>query len=66
LNNPNICQIYDVGPNYLVMEFIDGSELKGPMPVERAIPLASQILDALDAPTGKPSFIAISNPPTFW
>jgi eukaryotic-like serine/threonine-protein kinase len=49
LNNPNICQIYDVGPNYLVMEFIDGSELKGPMPVERAIPLASQILDALDA-----------------
>src|SRR6266704_5328343 len=24
LNHPNICQIYDVGPNYLVMEFIDG------------------------------------------
>jgi eukaryotic-like serine/threonine-protein kinase len=24
LNHPNICQIYDVGPNYLVMEFIEG------------------------------------------
>ena len=23
LNHPNICQLYDVGPNYLVMEFID-------------------------------------------
>ena len=25
LNHPNICQIYDVGPNYLVMEFIEGT-----------------------------------------
>ena len=25
LNHPNICQIYDVGPNYLVMEYIDGA-----------------------------------------
>jgi serine/threonine protein kinase len=24
LNHPNICQIYDVGPNYLVMELVDG------------------------------------------
>ena len=22
LNHPNICQVYDVGPNYLVMELI--------------------------------------------
>jgi len=28
-NHPNICQIYDVGPNYIVMEFIDGVSLKG-------------------------------------
>ncbi len=30
LNHPNICQIYDVGPNYLVMEFIEGSPLAPP------------------------------------
>jgi len=24
LNHPNICQLYDVGPNYLVMEFVEG------------------------------------------
>src|SRR4030088_1101795 len=30
LNHSNICQIYDVGPNYLVMEYIEGTPLKGP------------------------------------
>jgi serine/threonine protein kinase len=30
LNHPNICTLYDVGPNYLVMEYIDGQPLKGP------------------------------------
>jgi serine/threonine-protein kinase len=49
LNHPRICQLYDVGPNYLVMEFIDGTELKGPMPVGLAVEYAGQILDALDA-----------------
>jgi eukaryotic-like serine/threonine-protein kinase len=24
LNHPNICQLYDVGPDFLVMEFVDG------------------------------------------
>src|SRR5919108_4049299 len=27
LNHPNICQLYDVGPNYLVMEFVDGAPI---------------------------------------
>jgi len=49
LNHPNICQLSDVGPNYLVMELIDGVPLKGPLPLERAIDYARQILDALDA-----------------
>src|SRR6202167_3873167 len=48
-NHPNICQIYDVGPNYLVMELIDGVPLKGPLPVEKAVSYAGLILDALDA-----------------
>ena len=49
LNHPHICQLYDVGPNYLVMEFVDGSPLKGPLPIERTVEYAAQILDALDA-----------------
>src|ERR1700730_2680301 len=49
LNHPHICQLYDVGPNYLVMEFIEGAPLKGPLPLEKATEYAGQILDALDA-----------------
>ena len=49
LNHPNICQIYDVGPKYLVMELVDGVPLRGPVPEDRALAYAGQILDALDA-----------------
>src|SRR5258708_8568585 len=40
LSHSNICPLYDVGPNYLVMELIDGVPLKGPMPVEKAVEYA--------------------------
>src|ERR1700680_1762857 len=49
LNHPNICQIYDVGPNYLVMELVEGAPLKGPLSLEKAVEYSGQILDALDA-----------------
>ena len=49
LNHPNICTLFDVGPNYLVMEFVEGQELRGPLPVAKAIDLACKILDGLDA-----------------
>src|ERR1700687_420728 len=49
LNHPNICQLYDVGPNYLVMEYIEGPALKGPLPLDQALKYAAQICDALDA-----------------
>src|SRR5438445_10822002 len=49
LNHPHICQLYDVGPNYLVMEFVEGAPLQGPLPPEKAVEYAGQILDALDA-----------------
>ena len=49
LNHPNICTLYDVGPNYLVMEYIEGEAPKGPMPLEEALRIAAQIRDALDA-----------------
>jgi eukaryotic-like serine/threonine-protein kinase len=49
LNHANICQIYDVGPNYLVMELIEGESPQGPMPVEQVERIALQIADALEA-----------------
>ena len=49
LNHPNICTIHDIGPDYLVMEYAEGPSLKGPLPVEQAIPLALQIATALEA-----------------
>jgi serine/threonine protein kinase len=49
LNHPHICQLHDVGPNYLVMEYVEGEPLKGPLPVEKAVEYGGQILDALDA-----------------
>src|SRR6266852_6639262 len=49
LNHSNICTLYDVGPNYLVMEYIEGTPLKGPLPVDQALKYAAQICDALDA-----------------
>jgi serine/threonine protein kinase len=49
LNHPNICTLHDVGPNYLVMEYVEGTQLKGPLPVEKAVEYAGQILDALEA-----------------
>src|SRR6266581_1898215 len=54
LNHPNICTLYDVGPNYLVMELIEGPTLaerikKGPVPLEESLTIGSQIAAALDA-----------------
>ena len=49
LNHPNICQLYDVGPNYLVMEYVEGAPLKGPLPLDQTLKYAVQICDALDA-----------------
>jgi len=49
LNHPNICHIYDVGTNYLVMELIEGESPKGPMPLDEAMRIAAQIAQALEA-----------------
>ena len=53
LNHPNICTLYDVGQHdgsgYLVMEFIEGKPIAGPLPVEQAIAYGVQICEALHA-----------------
>src|SRR5215470_14374826 len=54
LNHPNICHLYDVGPNYLVMELVEGPTLaerikQDPIPLEEALPIGRKIADALEA-----------------
>jgi eukaryotic-like serine/threonine-protein kinase len=58
LNHPNICTLYDVGPNYLVMEFVEGELLskmieRGPLALDKALAYAVQIVDALAAAPAK-------------
>jgi eukaryotic-like serine/threonine-protein kinase len=49
INHHHVCSLYDVGPDYLVMEYVEGEWLHGPVPIALALELAEQILDALDA-----------------
>jgi Tol biopolymer transport system component len=57
LNHPHICTLYDVGreadTDFLVMERLEGETLasrlvRGPLPVDEALRVATQIADALD------------------
>jgi eukaryotic-like serine/threonine-protein kinase len=53
LNHPNISTLYDIGPNYLVMELVEGPTLadrikQGALTLEEASAIARQIADALD------------------
>ena len=49
LNHPNICHLYDVGPNYLVMELVEGENLRGPLPLDETLKIAEQLASALEA-----------------
>src|SRR6185369_16616982 len=51
---PNVCTLYDVGSNYLVMELVEGPTLAdriavGAIPLDESLKLAAQIADALSA-----------------
>ncbi len=53
LNHPHICTLHDVGPDYLVMELVEGPTLAariadGPIPIEEALVIARQIAEALE------------------
>ena len=53
LNHPNICQLYAVGSDYLVMELVEGPTLserirQGPVPLDEALKIARQIAEALE------------------
>ncbi len=52
LNHPHICTLYDVGPDYLVMEFCEGETLatrvsRGMLPLAETLRYGAQIADAL-------------------
>src|SRR5215472_17900619 len=49
LQHPHICTLYDVGPNYLVMEYIEGAPVRGPVPIDQALKIAGEIAEAMDA-----------------
>jgi serine/threonine protein kinase len=54
LNHPNVCTLHDIGPNYLVMELVEGQTLaerlkQGAIPLDEALIIAKQIADALEA-----------------
>jgi len=58
LNHPHICTLYDVGPNYLVMELVEGETIatrlkNGPLPLKTTLQNASQIVAALVEAHGK-------------
>lgn len=55
LNHPHICQIYDVGPSYIVMEWVDGAPIlsSGWMTLGDALRNATEIASAMAAAHAK-------------
>jgi serine/threonine-protein kinase len=53
LNHPHICVLHDIGPDYLVMEYLDGATVQGPLPLDDALRVISEVVDALEAAHGQ-------------
>ncbi|MGO9255119.1 MAG: protein kinase domain-containing protein [Bryobacteraceae bacterium] len=49
LNHPNIATVYGIEQGALVMELIEGADLKGPLPIDEALAIARQIAAGLEA-----------------
>src|SRR5262245_40243246 len=49
LNHPNIAAIYGIEQGAIVMELVEGEDLKGPLPVATALNYARQIAEGLEA-----------------
>ena len=58
ISHPHVCTLYDVGPNYLVMELVEGETLaarlkRGKLSVSETIRFGAQIAEALAVAHGK-------------
>jgi hypothetical protein len=53
LNHSHICQIFDIGPDDLVLEFVEGVPLEGPLPVRDALPLLPSRCSRTGSPRGR-------------
>ena len=53
LNHPHICVLHDVGPDYLVMEYVEGTPLCGPLSLDEALRVTADVVDALEAAHAK-------------
>lgn len=49
LNHPNICALFDIAPDFVVMEYVEGSPAHGPMPIDEALAYGVQIAAVLQA-----------------
>jgi serine/threonine-protein kinase len=49
LHHPNIATIFGLEQNAIVMEYVEGAPLQGPLPIAEALPIAKQIAEALEA-----------------
>jgi serine/threonine-protein kinase len=49
LNHSNVCHLYDVGPDYLVLEFVEGESPAGAMPFDDALPIIKRLIDGIEA-----------------
>ena len=76
LNHPNICLIYEInetadGQLYLDMAHYEGETLKhriarGPLEIDDAVDIATQVGQGWLRPTAQVSCIGTSSLPTFW
>jgi serine/threonine protein kinase len=49
LNHANVCHLYDVGPDYLVLEYVEVDCPAGPISFDDALPIIRQLIDGIEA-----------------
>jgi hypothetical protein len=58
LNQTNVCQLYDVGPDYVVMEYVEGTPVSPPDITRKLLDIAVQLSDGGGRPTPPASSMA--------